>query len=938
MLYEREPELARIDTAVRRAQAGRASALLLAGPVGIGRSALLQEAGDHPPGALRVLRANAASMEQDFAFGVVHQLLGPLLAGDLTVPADAGGAARPDPTGGLPAPGDEDAAGSEVVLHRLRSLLAEACATTPVLLLVDDLQWADLPSLRWLAYLARRPHGLRAVLVCTLRDGDPRAQHPLIRGIADAADILRPGPVSLDSTRALIHHHFGEPADDSYAHACHDTCAGNPLFLRSVLRDLALSGHRPTAEHAEQARVRRPAQLRDRLAGCLHTQPGPVRDLATALAAFGDHGEPDLIRRHARLDTTGYRQALRTLHHLGLLGPVPGAAESGEGLPAQDPAAQDTPRFLHRVVRDAVESALTVAERERSRYAAAELLHQAGHPAEHVADLLMAVTATHRPWAVEVLRAAAEAALRRGEPGLAARRLQRALLESTAGDGERARLLIELAGAERGIDRAACERHISQAVRLLPSATDRAAAALRIPPSFLGEAPPSGVDLLRRASEDLDPTAPHQGCAREIVLRLEARLWHAGHENPTELTGAVERLRALGSPPPLDTGGARELAAVLTNAAVLSSALPAPDVAALAERILEREPVTAARAGTALPLVAVAQYAADAVEGIHARLSCERHSDGSHAVVHAEHALMQLACGRLVQAREQGDRAAELADADWREPTAVVRAAVAMETGDIQLIESLLEDAGKRWPDSLALTAMLQLLKASLDARRGRGAHALRSLLACGRQLEAAGWRNSALYPWRPRAIVLHHRLGEARQARALAEEELAWARQWAAPAALGRALRLKALLPGGGGVPALRESAEILRTSANTLELARTLLQLGRAMEGGKESRAVLREAADLTTACGAPWLTERACAALGTTAPSVEAPLTHSERKVVSLVGRGLTNQEIADELGVSTRAVEKHLTSCYRKLGVVGRRELLGGRSSGRAFAAR
>ncbi|OKI02212.1 LuxR family transcriptional regulator [Streptomyces sp. CB02923] len=919
MLYERETELARIDTAVRRAQAGRSSALLLTGPLGIGRSTLLQEAGARTSDGVKILRANAAPMEQDFAFGIVHQLLGPALCRDPMAPGDQG-AVRTDLTDVLPAPGAPDALATESVLHGLRSLLAETCATTPVLLLIDDLQWADLPSLRWLAYLIRRSHGLHAALVCTLRDGDPRAQHPLVRDIADAAEILRPAPLSLDSTRALIHHHLGEPADDSYAHACHEACAGNPLFLHSVLRDLALTGHRPTAEHAGQARLQRPAQLRDRLAACLFAQPAPVRDLAAAVAAFGDHGEPGLIRRHARLDTVGFQQALRTLHHLGLL------------------ASHGTPRFIHRVVRDAMDAALTVAERERSRDAAAELLHQAGRPAEHVADLLLTVTATHRPWAVRVLRTAAQAALRRGAPGDAVRYLQCALLGST-GDFARARLLIELAGAERAIDPAACERHIGQAVRLLPSATDRAAASLLIPPNLLGEAPASAVDLLRRVSEDLDPMARHRGSARAIALRLEARLWHAGHENPTELTGAVERLRALGAPPPLDTGGDRELAAVLTNAAVLSSAVPAPDVGALAKMILEREPVTAARACIALPLVAVALYATDSVDGINTRLSCEQHTARPDAVVHAENALIQLACGRLVQAREEADRATELATADWREPIAAVRAAVAMETGDIQLIERLLADAGQRWTGSLGLTAMLQLLKASLDARRGRGVHALESLLACGRRLEAAGWRNSALYPWRPRAIVLHHRLGEPRPALALAEEELAWARQWAAPAALGRALRLKALLPGGGGVPVLRESAEILRSSANALERARTLLQLGRALESGRESKAVLREAADLATACGAPWMTERAYAALGTaTAPIAEASLTQSERKVVSLVDRGLTNQEIADELGVSTRAVEKHLTSCYRKLGVAGRRELLGGRSGGGVFPAR
>ncbi|MEU9118034.1 AAA family ATPase, partial [Streptomyces sp. NPDC048483] len=657
MLYERESELDRIGTAVRQAQAGRSSVLLVTGPLGIGRSSLLEEAGASPPENLRVLRANAAPMEQDFAFGIVHQLLGPLLADDLSTP------------------GDHDVPASEAVLHGLRSLLAEACATTPVLILVDDLQWVDLPSLRWLAYLARRADGMRVALVCTLRDGDPRAQHPLVGDLADAADILRPAPLSLDGTRALIHHQLGEPAEDSYAHACHDTCAGNPLFLQSVLCDQALNGHRPTAEQADQARTLRPTQLRDRLAGCLQTQPGPVRDLAAAIAAFGDHGEPDLVRRHARLDAISYQRALRALHRLGLLAPH-----------------DDTPRFLHRVVCDAVDSGLTIAERERSRNAAAEILHQAGRPAEHVADLLMGVTDTHRPWAIRVQRTAAEAALRRGVPEAAARYLRRALLQSTAGDGERARLLIDLAKAERGIDPAACERHISQAVRLLSSATDRAAATLLLPPSFLGGATSSAADLLRNVSEDFEPTDPRQGCPSEISLRLEARLWHAGHENPAELTGAVERLRSLGTPPPLDTGGARELAAVLNNAGVLSGALPAPDVAALAGQILEREPVTSAPARTALPLVAVALYAADAVEGINTRLSCEPHTDRPHAGVHAENALIQLACGRLTQAREQADRAAQLADADWREPATVVRAAVAMESGNIELIERLLED------------------------------------------------------------------------------------------------------------------------------------------------------------------------------------------------------------------------------------------------------
>ncbi|GAA1112620.1 ATP-binding protein [Streptomyces javensis] len=928
MLLEREAELAQVAEALRAAAAGDSSLLLLTGPLGTGRTALLHQLPMLAEGEkIRVLRANAAPMEQDFDLGVVRQLFDSLLTG---APEELRGQrieaevdlcrtvfSDDDP------PLDENGAVTipEEALYGLRSVLATAGAERPLLILVDDLQWVDTPSLRWLAFLVKRLHGLRAVLVCSLRDGYRRPGDPLLREVVEAARrVLRPAPLSLGATKEVILEQFGVPGDEEFARACHESSGGNPLFLKSVLADLAMRGRRPTAEHAETARSLRPAQLRERLASSLRAQPRPPRDLAAAIAVLGDQAEPDLLGRLAGLDTIGFLAALRDLHQLGLV------------------AAEQEPRFLHRVVQDAVESSMTVAERERLHDAAAALMYHNGRPAELVAAQLLAVTSSDHPWAVEVLRAAADTALRRGAPRTAARYLRRALLDgSLTGEG-RARLLIDLATAERGFDPAACERHISQAIPLLTTARLRAAAALRISPTIVGLGPPSVIDLLHQVAEDLGPATALEGTARDVALRLEARLRHAGHEDPAELAAAVERLSVLGDEPPLLTSAERELTAVLLNAAVLTARWPAAEVSRLANRILEREPATSDQVHTPLPLVVIGLVAADSVRGISSWLAMERQTRRQggtvvDALVNVQQAMVLSARGRVAQAREYAERAVRLAEVHWQEAGVVSTLAltrVALDLQDSALIERIMDGPGRRRSSSLALTAALQFVKAAQDAEQGRWSSALETLLACGRQLEASGWRNPVLFSWRPWAADLHRRVGDPHAAGALAEEELLRATEWGAPVALGRALRVKGRLSDGDqGMRLLRESVDVLRASANELELARTLLLLGKRLRpGGGEATAVLREAAALASACGVPRLVERIRAADGSGAAAAppEATLTRTERTVASLVGRGLTNQEVAAELGVSSRAIEKHLTSSYRKLGVSGRRELI------------
>ncbi|MEU5643935.1 ATP-binding protein [Streptomyces milbemycinicus] len=929
MLHERGAELAQITGALRAAREGRPSLVLLTGPLGIGRSALLQRlparAVNEAEDDVRVLRANAAPVEQDFALGVVRQLFDSLLAGaprelsERWTRESACFATLALADEDMPAD-DRPTAAYEPALSGLLSLLESVSADGPLLILVDDLQWVDTPSLRWLAYLAKRLRGLRAVVVCTLRDGEPRARHPLLSEVVEAATHrLRPRPLSSAGTAALIRDHFGEPGDEEFIRACHETCAGDPLSLTAVALDLAAAGHRPTADRVGAVRAARPADLRERLARCVRLQPEPVRHLAAAIAALGEPGDPALVPRLAGLDPIDYAAALRDLHALGLV------------------ADEREPRFVHPVVADAVHSSLSVAEREWLHDHAAELLYRAGRSDEQVAAQLMAGVTSRHDWSVGVLRAAADVALRRGAPEVAVRYLRRALLDaSLLGEG-RARLLIDLATAERGLDPVACERHISQAIPLLPTPGHRAAAALRLTPAAMGLLRPSAVDLLRQVADELGPPDALGGAAREVALRLEARLRQSGIDDPAELASAVERLYRMGEEPPTATAAERELVAVLVSAATLTCRLPADEVTRLAMRLLEREPVASARVYSALPLATVALVAADSVDAVGSWLSVEQRIGRSPAAVtvadgfgHLEQAMVLMARGRPTLAHAHAERALRLSDAHWHElgvaaTIALVR--TALEIGDPALSERVLDEASRRTSSCLPLAAAVQFLGASVDAHRGRWAAAVETLMACGRRLESAGWRNPVLFPWRLRAAGLYQRLGDHRSALALAEEDRLRAEEWGAPVAMGRALRLKGMLLGGEtGEDLLREAVGVLRGSANELELARALLLLGGRLEGRPQAEDMLREAAALAAECEAPWLVERARRGGGDGTVRLEDALTRTERRVVTLAGRGLTNSEIAGELGVTSRAVEKHLTNSYRKLNVSGRRELI------------
>ncbi|MFF7903148.1 ATP-binding protein [Streptomyces sp. NPDC007920] len=916
MLLERGAELAAVRQALRAAAEGRSSFMVLAGPLGIGRSALLNElprcADD---GTVHVLRANAAPTEQGLAHGVVRQLFDSLLttaSGSVRrrLLADAGAARHV--LGDDVVPGPDASEGT--VLRDLCTLLATLSATAPLLVLIDDLQWADSRSLSWLARLAPRLDGLRLLLVCTLRDGDPGSRDPLVRElVSSSARILRPASLSPAATGELVRAHLGEPADEDFVHACHDLSRGRPLFLRSVLSEAALTGCPPVAASTGLLHTAHPAQLRDRLVNCLLLQPRSVRDAAAAIATLAGHEDPALLGRLAGLDDVGLTTALRVLRQLGLT------------------AEEDEIRFAHPSVREAVECSMSAAERQRWQETAAGVLYDSGLPAEQVAAQLMAVPTPRYAWAVPVLRSAADSVRRKGKPELAVRYLRRALLEAVEQDRTRAQLLVELASVERSFDPPAAESHVAQALPLLPTARDRAAAVLRLSPCVTSPVTPSGAALLRRAADDLVDPCVRDDSGGEEALSLEARLRYTGLDDYAQLADAVARLRVL--EPPVRSRGGRELLAVLLHAATLSADGEASEVVRQARAVLDWEPATTAGGGSVMQLVMFSLVGADALQAAESWLNAAERGGrgdggGADAMTHARRALFHIARGRLPQAREQAERIVQLAGTIGEESRCFVYGvlgALALSTRDVQLGSRIVDDAAGRCLGPVP-SALLSLLRMAKQAQEGDADAALETAMECGRQLECAGWRNPVLFPWRPWAVSLSHQLGDHHLARTLAAEEYARAKEWGAPVAVGRALRLRARTDGAGErVDLLREAVGTLRDSANQLELFMAVRDLGRLLGDGAEARESLREAGELAESCGVPWLPGPVTGEGRPSAPAVRTALTRTESRVASLVVNGLTNQEIAAELQVSARAVEKHLTNSYRKLGITGRREL-------------
>jgi predicted ATPase len=185
--------------------------------------------------------------------------------------------------------GDGSVGDSFAALHGLYWLLANLAVSGPVVLAVDDLHWADEPSLRWLVYLCHRLEGLPVLVAASTRPSRP-GQSPLLAELlaADGVEVLCPGSLSEPAIAQLICEGLGAQPDPAFVSACALATGGNPFVLRELIFDLAAAGVAPVAAQAGGLAERVPAQVeRVVLARLGRLDQAAVR-LAQAVAVLGE--------------------------------------------------------------------------------------------------------------------------------------------------------------------------------------------------------------------------------------------------------------------------------------------------------------------------------------------------------------------------------------------------------------------------------------------------------------------------------------------------------------------------------------------------------------------------------------------------------------------------------------------------------------------------
>ncbi|MEV7004246.1 AAA family ATPase [Streptomyces sp. NPDC093982] len=945
-LVDRVDQLAELEHLARDARGGTSSVVLVEGSPGLGKTALLDEwTAQERLRGMWVLTARCSAAERDLPFGAVRQLFAGTRGEQLATPDSA-----------LVPPALFDV--FDALHHTIRTLSAERA----VLIAVDDLELCDRQSIQWLGYLTRRLTGIRVLVAGTSLPDMATAPAPGRLGVTGLLDHPRcrrvelhalttegielllewdNGPLPSDCVQ--VTHGPPGPLDTCRVDAClpdvfRTITGGNPRLVRELLNVSRQSQTGADSRHLEQLSELVRQQRVQMTHARIRREPAETLALARVAAVLGDGCDPHFVATVAQLDELAAAAGVQGLEHIGALRP------SAPGM-----------TFADATLRVALEGEVAPDKRSALRLCAAQLSHDVGAGNEQVAGHLLGIArSVPEPWVIPALRAAAGDALRRGAPEDATAYLRCALRQPVAGTA-REQLLTELGRVLLYRDPAVACRYLSEAIATIedPVRRGRVASLLSTAHLLCGRLG-AAMDVLVETRASLRSTiaaaeAPKSTLAAwtEIDARLQvhctlARATGAPHRTPITPGTPTDA-----APKSAAGRGVWRLGTMALETALAghsASRTRALAMQAFRSGLVVREGCSELSFFVALSLLYTDDL--DAAERAFSEIGTGAERSGARILQAAATFGRSMVHQGRGEIREALGMAATAVDELFELPPGCFRGSVAahmitllLDNGRLDAAESLVRQAvghgGDGDMDSWD-SAVLNLAIGRLRAASGDIPGALIQVLDCGRRLDLHGVANPAMLTWRSDAAILHSLLGEQEQACHLAREELQLAERWGTSRAMGRALWVLGVATGGEeGRRMLATAVAHQEAVGAQLELVRTLIDYGvseSAAGGLVRGRAHLRRAVELAHRCGAARLVERASVALANTGARPRSSgsdrwssLTPGELQVARLAASGARNREIAAKLHVTARAVERHLTSAYRKLGVAGRPEL-------------
>ncbi|MFD7307790.1 BTAD domain-containing putative transcriptional regulator [Promicromonospora sp. NPDC059942] len=385
-LVGRTEERAVLRDVSLRAAAGGSGLAVVEGEPGVGKTRLLEEAAEEA-GERGTLVAWGRCVEGQGAPSMWPwvQVVSALL--DVEAVQDRAAWLRTG-IGRLLEP-EDDALGGQVLpggsgqfrlFENVVGLVAGVAARRPVMIVVDDLQWADVASLDLVGHLAARlPPG--TVVLGALRDHAPTPGSQLARMLAGVSRSsghrrLQLGPLGGADVTELVRREIGHDPDPRAARAIHRRTAGNPFYVRELARMLARGG----LDGAAAGGTGVPSTVRDVVRDRMADLDDQARSLLEIAALIGRDVDLVLLARVADVDVDTCLTSLEPVEALGLLAPAPG-----------DPYSV---RFVHDLVRESVSETTSPRHATRLHLRVADALEQTVPDGESVPERV-----AHHLWA-----------------------------------------------------------------------------------------------------------------------------------------------------------------------------------------------------------------------------------------------------------------------------------------------------------------------------------------------------------------------------------------------------------------------------------------------------------------------------------------------------------------------------------------------------------